>query len=254
MRKMAFAGLLTVLFTIASCTIAPTTTLDPQTLHQETAVKQFEAALKELAGPFALALRTDREGSIDYRAMEQAGTIRVLYDAQGLPALFAVTGGRFAVREDVPQYLVDGTRIINEYDKRLLAHLREIRIVAFYYGQGIFNLVPGGGASNQFLSADRDPNRFYGDYSPSSYGAILINREFIFDGSWGFGDRNDLFAVAVILHEVGRMEGKRNASIRNTDEYTYQYSIDWLSNSGIPSPSPEYRMLKNAFDAQRVTK
>jgi hypothetical protein len=50
------------------------------------------------------------------------------------------------------------------------------------------------------------------------------------------------------------MEGKRNASIKNTDEYTYQYSMDWLSKSGLPSTGMEYRMLKSAFDAQRVTK
>lgn len=254
MRKVAFAGLLAVLFAIASCTLAPTATRDPEILHRETAVRQFDAALKDLAGPFALALTTDKDGSIDYPAMEQAGTIRVLYDAQGLPALFAVTSGRFALREDIPQYLIDGTRIINEYDKEFLAHLREIRIAAIYYAQGIFALVPIGGASNQFLSAGRDPNHFYGDYSPSYYGAIIINREFVFDGSFGFGDRNDLFAVAVILHEAGRMEGKRSAAIKNTDEYTFQYSMDWLSKSGIPPTSPEYEMLKNAFDAQRVTK
>jgi hypothetical protein len=254
MRKMTLAGMLAVLVTTAACTFAPAATQDPVTLHRETAVRQFTAALKELAGPLALVLLTDEYGSIDYSAMEKAGTIRVIYDADGLPSLFAVTSGRFALRQDIPQYLVDGTRIINEYDKAFLAHIREIRIAAIYYGPGIFDLVPSGGASNQFLSAGRDANRYYRDYSPSYYGAIIINREFIFDGSLGFGDRNDLFAVAVILHEVGRMEGKRNASIINTDEYTYQYAIGWLSKSGIPSTLSEYRMLKNAFDAERVTK
>ncbi len=254
MKKIALAGLVVVLFTLASCALAPSLSQNPLTVRQETPVDQFSAALKELAGPFALPLLTDSNGAIDYAAMEKAGTIRVLYDAEGLPALFAVTNGRFALRADIPQYLVDGAQYINRYYKAFLAHLRDIRIAAIYYGAGIFDLVPGGGASNQFLAAGRDPNHYYGDYSPSYYGTIIINREYIFDGSYGFGDRNDLFAVAVMLHEVGRMEGKRSVSITNTDEYTYEYAMKWLTQSGIPPASPEYRMLENAFNAQRVTK
>ncbi len=253
MRKLTPAILFVMLVAVTACTFAPTILQSPAVLPQATAVGQFSAALKDLAGPFGLALLTDKAGSIDYQAMEQAGSLRVFYDAQGLPALFAVTRGRFALRQDIPQYLADGTDFINKYDQEFLAHLRAIKIAAFYYSQGVFNLVPNGGASNQFLSAGRDPDHYYGDYNPSYYGTILINRQFIFDGSWGFGDRNDLFAVAVILHEVGRMEGRSNSSLKNTDEYTYEYSINWLSHSGLPSTSPDYQMLRDAFDAQRVT-
>ncbi len=252
MSKIALALWCAILVAITSCTLAPAQVAG--TPNPATSVRQFDAALKELSGPFGLTVLYGKEGAVDYQAMEQAGDIRVLYDAQGLPALFAVTRGRFALRSDIPQYLVDGTQFIDEYDKAFLAHLRDIRIAAVYYSQGIFNLVPNGGASNEFLSGGRDPDHYYGDYNPSYYGVILINREYIFDGSWGFGERNDLFAVAVILHEVGRMEGKRSGSIKNTDEYTYQYSINWLSQSGIPPASTEYQMLKNAFEAQRVTK
>ena len=74
MKRISSAALFALLFILVSCTSAPAAVQNPASIPPETAVRQFTTALKDLAGVFELQLLTDKEGSIDYQAMEQAGT------------------------------------------------------------------------------------------------------------------------------------------------------------------------------------